>query len=38
MSVDLYEDIVQYYNVQKLYYRTIKLQFYVETWLHNVGT
>ena len=38
MSVDLHAYMVQYYGVQKRYYRTIKLQFNVEIWHHNVGT
>ena len=38
MSVDLHAYMVKYYSVQKLYYRTIKLQFNVKIWHHTVGT
>ena len=38
MSVDLRVFMVQYYSVQKRCYRTIKLEFNVKIWYHNVGT
>ena len=38
MSVDLHAYMVQYYGVQKPYYRAIKLQFNVKIWHHNVST
>ena len=38
MAVDLNEYMVQYYSVQKRYFRAIKLQFIVKIWHHNVGT
>ena len=38
MSIDLHTYMVQYYSVQKRYYRTIKLLFNVKIWHHNVGT
>ena len=38
MSVDLHAYILQYYSVQKLYYRTLKLQFNVKILHHNAGT
>ena len=38
MSVGPHAYMVQYYSVQKRYYRTIKVQFNVKIWYHNVGT
>ena len=38
MSVDLHAYMVQYSSVQKRYYKTMKLQFNVKIWDHNVGT
>ena len=38
MAVDLHAYMAQYYSVHKLCYETIKLQFNVKIWHHNVGT